>query len=637
MTLISLRNISLNLYGRPLLDNADLFVEEGDRLCLVGRNGAGKSSLLALMAGLRRPDSGDIVYRQGTVLGYMPQEVPQQWQGSIFAVTAAAMGETGRALAAAYSMGKDGGASLSEAERQAAETLMHDGNGWERQADVETVISRLGLRPDDDFSTLSGGKKRRVALARALLTSDSLLLDEPTNHLDIKTILWLEEFLMRRARTLVFISHDRAFASHLATRTAELDRGHIYAYDCGYEAFRERREQRLDDETKHNAAFDKVLAQEEAWIRQGIKARRTRNMGRVRALQAMRAERAERRARQGNVQMRAVEAEKSGKLVLEARDAAFAWSDGFEVFSGFSTIIQRGDRVGLIGSNGVGKTTLLRLLLGELQPTAGTVRQGTRLEPVYFDQLRDTLDPDATVMDSVAHGNDTVTVGGRQRHVASYLNDFLFPSDRLRAPVSTLSGGERNRLLLAKLFTRPSNLLVMDEPTNDLDAETLDLLEEMLSQYSGTVLLVSHDRAFLDNLVTSVLALEGDGHVHEYVGGYSDWERQHTPAEKPKPAQTPRQSVPAPAAPAKKRKLTFNEQQEQKKLREALTAFPEESARLEAEQHELENRLADADFFSRDPEGFAAAAARLPEVEEAQMELLERWEAAEARLAELEV
>lgn len=638
MALIALQDISLNLYGRPLFDHCDLHVEIGDRLCLVGRNGAGKSSLLNIMAGLKRPDAGSVIYQQGTVLGYMPQEVPLQWQGSIFGVVAEVMGDAGKALAAAQRMATGKGAQLSAAERDAAESLMSTGEGWEKQGEIESVLNHLGLNGEADFATLSGGKKRRVALARALLTSQDLLLDEPTNHLDIHTIEWLEEFLLRRARTLVFISHDRAFASRLATKMAEVDRGHIYAYACTAEQFAERRELRLNEEEQQRYHFDKKLAQEEAWIRQGIKARRTRNMGRVRALQAMRVERAARRKQQGNVRLQVEQAERSGKLVLEANNVSFCWEDGYQVFHDFSTIIQRGDRVGLIGDNGAGKTTLLRVLLGELQPTTGTVRQGTRLEISYFDQLRDTLKPDETVMYAVAEGNDVVTIGGQNKHVASYLQDFLFESDRLRVPVSTLSGGERNRLLLAKLFTKPSNLLVMDEPTNDLDVETLELLEEMLDQYQGTVLLVSHDRAFLDNLVTSTLVLEGDKLVHEYVGGYSDWLRQRDaaqPAPKEDKAAAPRPLAPAAEAP-KKRKLSFKEQQQVKAWKEELAALPAQIHTLEAEQAALEAQLADSSLFSRDPDAFNHAVARQPQVEEAQLALLERWEALEAHLAALE-
>ncbi len=516
-----------------------------------------------------------------------------------------------------------------------AHQLLQSGEGWERHGDVLEAVNQLGLDPEADFATLSGGNKRRVALARALVSSENLLLDEPTNHLDIKTIAWLEDFLVRRVKTFVFISHDRAFVRRLATRIVEVDRAHLYSYACTFDQFLERREERLDAEEKQAAAFDKKLAQEEAWIRQGIKARRTRNMGRVRALQAMRAERRARVTQMGVASMLAQEAERSGKLVIEAKHAGFAYPDGYRVFSDFSTIIQRGDRIGLIGNNGVGKTTLLRLLLGEIEPTEGSVRHGTRLEVSYFDQLRSSLDPDKSVMDNVANGNDTVTINGQQRHVASYLMDFLFESDRLRVPVHTLSGGERNRLLLAKLFTQPSNLLVLDEPTNDLDVETLELLEELLSSYGGTVLMVSHDRDFLDNLVTTTLALEGDGLVHEYVGGYSDWLRQRPPpapvrAEKPKPKPL------APPAKIGPRRLTFKEQRELQLLKDELAALPDRMTALEEEQHSLEDRLNDPGFFARDPEGFNATATRIAALDEEQTAALQRWEDVEFRIAELE-
>lgn len=637
MALLSLQDVSLNLGGKPLLEHAVLQIEPGERICLVGRNGVGKSSLMALLSGVLTPDAGEIVRSQGCVFGHMPQAVPEHWNGPVFSVVAAGMGTEGKALAAAHLIATDRKELLSPEQLRAAEAFLESGDGWERHGDVMGVINHLGLDPEADFLTLSGGNRRRAALARAVLGSQDLLLDEPTNHLDIRTIAWLEDFLARRVRTLVFISHDRAFARRLATRIVELDRGALHSYACGCDAYLERREQRLDNEDKQAAAFDKKLAQEEVWIRQGIKARRTRNMGRVRALRAMREERAARRERQGNVRMLAQEAERSGKLVIEARNLSFAYPDGYQVFHDFSTIIQRGDRVGLVGDNGTGKTTLLRLLLGELVPTQGELRHGTRLEVAYFDQLRATLDPQATVMDSVADGNDTVVIGGRARHVAGYLTDFLFAPDRLRAPVHTLSGGERNRLLLARLFTRPSNLLVLDEPTNDLDVETLELLEELLDDYSGTVLMVSHDRDFLDNLVTTTLALEGDKLVHEYVGGYTDWVRQRPAplpaadtAERPKTAPKPASAKSGP------RRLTFKEQREQGLLREELAALPGRLSALEAEQDALEQKLAEPEFFSRDPDGFNAAAARLPDVETEQLALLERWETVEARLKELE-
>lgn len=617
MAFLSMQGVTLNLGGKPLLDAADLSVEVGERLCLAGRNGAGKSSLLALLDGQRAPDSG-IIVRPGTPIGHMPQDVPEHWSGPVFSLVAEVLGEEGKALAAAHA-GADHGQRVG---------------GWERYGEVLGVIHHLGLDPDAEFVALSGGTRRRVALARALVRSEDLILDEPTNHLDIATITWLEDFLLRKARTLIFVSHDRAFAGRLATRVVEIDRGKLYSYSCGFDRYPERREERLAAEEQACRLFDKKLAREEAWIRQGIKARRTRNMGRVRALEAMRVERAERRDKQGNVRMAAQEAGRSGKLVIEADDVAFAYPGQAPLFRNFSTIIQRGDRVGLIGDNGAGKTTLLRVLLGELPPTEGAVRLGTNLHISYFDQLRASLDPEENIMRSVAEGNDVVTVGGDTRHVAGYLQDFLFTPDRLRLPVKALSGGERNRLLLAKLFTRPSNVLVLDEPTNDLDTETLELLEELLTDYSGTVLVVSHDRRFLDNLVTSVITLEGDGRAREYVGAYTDWLRQR-PA--PSPARntgkTPR-PVPR-SAPAKARKRTFKEQREFEQLTSELKALPEHLDALEREQKDLETLLADPDLFTRDQAAFIRTTERLAALEEEQTQALLRWELVEQRLKEL--
>ena len=548
----------------------------------------------------------------------MPQDMPEHWSGPVFSLVAEVLGEEGKALAAAHA-GADHGQRVG---------------GWERYGEVLGVIHHLGLDPDAEFVALSGGTRRRVALARALVRSEDLILDEPTNHLDIATITWLEDFLLRKARTLIFVSHDRAFAGRLATRVVEIDRGKLYSYSCGFDRYPERREERLAAEEQACRLFDKKLAREEAWIRQGIKARRTRNMGRVRALEAMRVERAERRDKQGNVRMAAQEAGRSGKLVIEADDVAFAYPGQAPLFRNFSTIIQRGDRVGLIGDNGAGKTTLLRVLLGELPPTEGAVCLGTNLHISYFDQLRASLDPEENIMRSVAEGNDVVTVGGDTRHVAGYLQDFLFTPDRLRLPVKALSGGERNRLLLAKLFTRPSNVLVLDEPTNDLDTETLELLEELLTDYSGTVLVVSHDRRFLDNLVTSVITLEGDGRAREYVGAYTDWLRQR-PA--PSPARntgkTPR-PVPR-SAPAKARKRTFKEQREFEQLTSELKALPERLDALEREQKDLETLLADPDLFTRDQAAFIRTTERLAALEEEQTQALLRWELVEQRLKEL--
>lgn len=635
MALLSLQGVSLNLGGKNLLQQVDLHIEAGERVCLVGRNGAGKSSLMGLLAGEIVPDAGTVACAPGSFFGYMPQGVPEQWQGPVFGVVAAGMGREGEALAAAHLIATDREQELTPSRRELARTLLETGDGWERHGEVLGVINQLGLDPETDFSALSGGKRRRAALARALMAAENLLLDEPTNHLDIKTISWLEEFLSRRSRTVVFISHDRAFVRRLATRIVEVDRANLYSYACSYDLFLERREARLEAEEKQAATFDKKLAQEESWIRQGIKARRTRNMGRVRALEAMRMERRSRNERIGVVAMQAQEAERSGKLVIEARGAGFAYPDGYRVFRDFTATIQRGDRIGLIGDNGVGKTTLLRLLLGELQPSEGLIRHGTHLEISYFDQLRAALDPDRSVMDSVADGNDTVTVGGQQRHVAGYLQDFLFDADRLRIPVRALSGGERNRLLLARLFTHPSNVLVLDEPTNDLDVETLELLEELLGNYEGTILLVSHDRAFLDDLVTTTLALEGDGLVHEYVGGYTDWLRQRPapPIRTPDAVSSSRsQTPPDKIGP---RKLTFKEQRELDQLKKELASLPDKLAALEKEQHDLEAALADPEYFSRDPAAFNAAADRLAALDGEQTAVLQRWEAIEARLAAL--
>lgn len=602
MAIATLRDVSVGLDPRPLLNQIRFSLEEGERVWLVGRNGAGKSTLLSLLAGAREPDTGVLTLAPGVALGYMPQEVPPAWQGSILAVTMEGAGKNA-----------DG---LTEAT----------------EGDALAVLRRLGLDSDADFAALSGGGRRRVALARALLASPALLLDEPTNHLDVETIVWLEDFLRRRARALVFTSHDRAFGASLATRIVEVDRGSLFSYDCGWDAFQERREARLEAEARQNAVFDQKLAQEEAWIRQGIKARRTRNMGRVRALQSMRAERAARRELPGVARMAAASAEPSGKLVLEARNLSFAWPGREALIRDFSLSIMKGDRIGIIGPNGSGKSTLVRLLLGQLKPDAGVIRTGTRLETAYFDQLREGLDPRVNVMDSLNDGKDTVVVNGQARHVAGYLKDFLFASDRLRVPVGVLSGGERNRLCLARLFLRPSNLLVLDEPTNDLDMETLELLEELLAGYPGTVLTVSHDRAFIDNLVTSVIAFEGAGIAREYVGGYADWLRQRPGA--------PRGGSRSEARPARAsdpdgrpRKLSFNEQRALAAMREELAGMPETTRLLEEEQAALEEQLADGDLFRRDAALFERCASRLAAIEGEQTVLLERWETLEAEIA----
>ncbi len=616
------------------MDNVDLHVEKGERVCLVGRNGTGKSSLMKLLYGELTPDTGEIHRAPGEKIGYMGQDVPTSWQGPVFGVVAAGLGQKGEILAALHlaSMGMD---HLVPSHLQGQiQGMLDSGEGWEQHGEVLGIINQLQLDPDALFQNLSGGSKRRATLARALLASENLLLDEPTNHLDIGTTIWLEDFLLRRAKTLFFISHDRMFAERLATRVVEVDRAKIYSYDGSFAAFVERREERLTTDERHNALFDKKLAQEEVWIRQGIKARRTRNMGRVRALEALRSERAARLARTGSAKLVAQEAERSGKMVIEVTNASFSYPDGYKVLTDVSAIIQRGDRIGIVGNNGTGKTTLLKLLLDELQPTSGAIRHGTRLNILYFDQLRAKLDPEVSVMDSIADGNDAVIIDGNQRHVAGYLRDFLFESHMLRVPVKTLSGGERHRLLLAKLFTKPSNVLVMDEPTNDLDMETLELLEEMLAGYGGTVLMVSHDRRFLDNLVTGILALEGDGHVRSYVGGYTDWLRQREPLEKKA------ESIKAAAAPASVKKpaqdkLSFKELREKEELTKELEQLPNRLATLEAEQQNFETTLADPNVYARDPNLFEAATKGIVRLADEEQALLERWEYIEERLTVL--
>ncbi|MFQ9492410.1 MAG: ATP-binding cassette domain-containing protein [Bilophila wadsworthia] len=605
----------------------------GERVCLVGRNGVGKSSLMALLSGDLTPDGGTIVRTPGVTFGHMPQAVPDHWSGPVFGVVASGLGKEGEALAAAHLMPRAARISSPPPNWRWPATSSRAGKAGNatatslrRSTSSGSIPRRTSPHfPEEQAPRGAGPRPRRLR---------NLLLDEPTNHLDIKTIAWLEDFLVRRVKTFVFISHDRALSAAslrgswrwTAPSSTVMPARSTSFSNAGRNASTPR---------KTGRGLRQEVAQEEAWIRQGIKARRTRNMGRVRALQAMRSERMARVSRQGVVSMLAQEAERSGKLVIEAKQAGFAYPDGYRVFNAFSTIIQRGDRIGLIGNNGVGKTTLLRLLLGELEPTEGSIRHGTRLEVSYFDQLRSSLDPEKSVMDNVANGNDTVTINGQQRHVASYLMDFLFESDRLRVPAYTLSGGERNRLLLAKLFTMPSNLLVLDEPTNDLDVETLELLEELLASYSGTVLMVSHDREFLDNLVTTTLALEGDGQVREYVGGYTDWLRQrpepvaaHTDKPKPKPLAPPAKIGP--------RKLTFKEQRELQMLKDELEALPGKMAALEDEQHTLEDRLNDPGFFARDPDGFNATAKRISELDDEQTAALQRWEDVEFRIAELE-
>ncbi|WP_018232627.1 ribosomal protection-like ABC-F family protein [Thioalkalivibrio thiocyanodenitrificans] len=622
MPLLTLRDVVLSYGDAPLLDRVNLSIESGERLCLVGRNGAGKSTLMRVLAGEVHADGGELVHADGLRVAMLEQAVPAGTRGSVFDVVAEGLGATGervrryhRAVHVLAERPDDAGAMV---ELERAQQSLEADEGWSLEQRVETVISRLDLPADADFRALSGGLKRRVLLARALVTEpDLLLLDEPTNHLDIEAIDWLESFLLGFGGALLFITHDRAFLRRLATRIIELDRGQLTDWPGDYDAYVRRKAEALEAEERANALFDRKLAQEEAWIRQGIKARRTRNEGRVRALKALRAERAGRRVRAGTARLDIQAAERSGRLVIEAEDVGFQY-DGQPVIRAFSTLILRGDKVGIVGPNGAGKTTLLRLLLGQLQPGSGRVRLGTNLEVAYFDQHRAALDEDASVFDNVGEGRDRLEVGGESRHVISYLQDFLFEPARARQPVKALSGGERNRLLLAKLFTRPANLLVLDEPTNDLDTETLELLEERLVEFPGTVLVVSHDRAFLDNVATSIIAFEGPGQVNEYVGGYSDWQRQRAVAAQPAPAAVPA-SRPAPAKPARERKLSYKDQRE-------LEMLPGRIEALEAEQAALTATLGDPALYRQQPERIAEAQGRLAEIEAELGQCYARWE-----------
>ncbi len=629
MPLITLNGVDYGVGGPLLLEHVDLAIEAGERIALIGRNGAGKSTLLKLLAGDLKPDDGAVRVEGGRRIARLEQEVPQDAAGSVFDVVATGLGELGRLLAEYHHLieslaaGTDTGDTEALAAVQARIEAAH---GWSLDQRVADTLTRLGLDGDADFARLSGGMKRRVLLARALVSApDLLLLDEPTNHLDIEAIDWLEGFLKGWSGALVFVTHDRRFLRALATRIVEIDRGRVTSWPGDWDNYQRRREERLNAEAQESARFDKLLAQEEAWIRQGIKARRTRDEGRVRRLEAMRVERAARREQAGNVRMQAARAEGSGKKVIEARGVSFAHG-AVPIVQDFSTTILRGDRIGLIGPNGSGKTTLLKLLLGELAPQAGEVRLGTQLQVAYFDQYRSTLREDWNAIENVAGGREFIEIGDSRKHVLGYLQDFLFTPERARAPITRLSGGERNRLLLARLFAQPSNLLVMDEPTNDLDVETLELLEELLADYAGTLLLVSHDRDFLDHVVTSTLVMEGQGRVGEYVGGYSDWLRQRR-----EPAATPPPSKPGAAAtnPEKatpsappRRRLGFKETRELEQLPGRIETLEARLAALGAAMHEPA-------FYQQDA---ATIVARNAELATAQAEL----DAAYARWSELE-
>ncbi|APW60698.1 ATP-binding cassette domain-containing protein [Paludisphaera borealis] len=595
MALLSLRGVALSFGGPKLFDGLDLMIEAGERVCLLGRNGEGKSTLLKLITGEIDPDEGTVVRQQGLRIARLPQDVPEGHGGTVADEVANGLAEDD-----------------------------HDFGGDDYR--VQSVISRVGLDPDAKFSELSSGMKRRVLLAQAIVDDpDILLLDEPTNHLDIESIRWLESFLLRYNGTIVFVTHDRVFLQRLANRILELDRGRLSDWSCDYETFLVRRDQLLAAEARERDLFDKKLAEEEKWIRKGVEARRTRNEGRVRALQAMRVAHRQRRERQGTARMQAQEASRSGTLVVEAEGVEFGYGDR-SIVRDLTTAILRGDKVGVIGPNGAGKTTLLRLLLGQLAPRQGEIVQGTNLEISYFEQLKGALDDEKTVQKNVSD-YDMITIDGRDRHILGYLQDFLFEPERSRTLVKYLSGGERSRLLLAKLFTRPSNVMVMDEPTNDLDIETLELLESLLVEYQGTLLLVSHDRAFLNDVVTSTLVVEPDGLVREYEGGYDDYLRQR-PADKPaeaKPAAESSAKNMKPAEPPRAKVVKLNNAE-----RKELQTLPAKIEKLETALRELHAAMGDPSFYKQDRDVIAKANAKLQEVERDLAAGYARWEALDA-------
>jgi ATP-binding cassette subfamily F protein uup len=619
MPLITLQDIFLSYGQPPLIDHLNLVVEPNERVCLIGRNGAGKSTLLKILTGQIVPDEGSIKRSSGVTVAQLEQSVPHDAQGTVFDVIAQGLGAEGELIKTFHHLIQqlnDNPSPKVMNDYEECQAELERVNGWDINQRVESIITKMDLNPDVDISSLSGGYKRRVLLARALVCNpDLLLLDEPTNHLDIEAIQWVEQFLLKWEGSLLFISHDRRFMDNLANRFIEIDRGKLQDYNCDYSTYLVRKEENLEIEERQNALFDKRLSQEEVWIRQGIKARRTRNEGRVRALESMRSEYEARRKQLGTARMDIHQAEKSGKIVAEATDVTFAFGDGEAVVKNFSTLIQRGDKVGFIGRNGVGKTTLIKLLLGELTAQQGTIKTGTNLNVAYFDQYRSALDEDKTVQDNVSGGRDMLEIAGKSRHVISYLQDFLFAPERCRQPVKALSGGERNRLLLAKLFTQPSNVLVLDEPTNDLDIDTLDLLEELLINYKGTVILVSHDRAFLNNVVTSTLVFDGSGTIEQYVGGYDDWLRQRKTQQTAKIASPKVQSKSSTPS----IKLSYKDQRE-------LDSLPAEIEGLEVSISEISGQISEPGFYQTDRAAIEVVEGRLANAQKQLAESYARWE-----------
>jgi ABC transport system ATP-binding/permease protein len=632
MPLVTLDGAVLAFGDAPLLDHAELVLEAGERVALIGRNGSGKTSLLHVIAGSRLLDSGRLWRAPGLRIGLVPQEPLLDPAHTVFEAVASGLGDIQAALLEYHRLARELGSAGAPGELARLTELQHaleHADGWRLHSRIEALIDRLGLPADERVGTLSGGVRKRVALARALAAEPELLmLDEPTNHLDIAGIEWLENLLRDHRGCVLFVTHDRRFLDEVATRVVELDRGRLTSFAGGFAEYERRKDEMLEAEALAQGRFDKLLAQEEAWIRKGIEARRTRNEGRVRRLTALRRERAARRERLGEVRFGLAAGERSGELVIELSEVSKRFGERCVIRS-FSTRILRGDKIGLVGPNGSGKTTLLRLILGEIEPDSGSVRRGTRLAVAYYDQLREQLDEDATLVETISQGADYIEAGGLRKHVMSYLGDFLFRPERARAKVGALSGGERNRLLLARLFSRPANVLVLDEPTNDLDLETLELLEELLQDYSGTLFLVSHDRAFLDSVVTQVIAFEGRGVLREYAGGYSDWQRQRSaqpvaaaPRKDARPAEPPARAS-RPSAPVK---LSYKEAKE-------LEALPARISALEEEQKAITAELADSSVYRDRPEAVRALQQRYSEIEAELMTCLARWEELETKHA----